>query len=164
VSTPPPVDELLDGWQAAWSGRDRSAFAAVCAPDVHYEDPVCDQPLQGADQIARHAALLWKTFPDARVERTGSRLTDGRYVAAPCKLLGSHRGSLDELPASGRFVIVHGVLVAEVEDSRLTRVRVFFDRYDAAQQLGILPSPGTMGEKALLLLRGFGLRLRGELP
>jgi hypothetical protein len=25
-------------------------------------------------------------------------------------------------------------------------------------QLGVLPRPGTLGEKALLMLRGFGLR------
>jgi steroid delta-isomerase-like uncharacterized protein len=162
VSTPPPVEELLDGWQAAWSGRDRSAFAAVCAPDVHYEDPVCDQPLQGADQIARHAALLWKTFPDARVERTGSRLTDGRYVAAPCKILGTHRGELEGLPPTGRFMVVHTVFYCELDADRrrLWRVRAFFDAYDAAVQLGVLPARGTFGERALLMLRGFGLRSR----
>ena len=33
-------DELLDGWQAAWSGKDPGAFAPLCAPDVHYEDPL----------------------------------------------------------------------------------------------------------------------------
>jgi hypothetical protein len=37
-------------------------------------------------------------------------------------------------------------------------VRGFFDLYDAATQLGVLPGHGTLGEKALLMLRGFGLR------
>ncbi|MCW2967174.1 MAG: hypothetical protein JWM71_946, partial [Solirubrobacteraceae bacterium] len=31
------------------------------------------------------------------------------------------------------------------------------DVYDAAQQLGVLPRHGTVGERALLMLRGFGL-------
>ena len=37
-------------------------------------------------------------------------------------------------------------------------MRAFFDAYDAAVQLGVLPARGTLGERALLMLRGFGLR------
>jgi steroid delta-isomerase-like uncharacterized protein len=158
----PPVEDLVDRWQAAWAGRDRRAFADVCTPDVHYEDPLCGEPLEGPDAVADHAARLWTAFPDARVERTGERLADGRYVAAPCKVLGTHRGELEGLPATGRFVVVHLVCYAELDPrgERLLRVRSFFDAYDAAVQLGVLPGRGTLGERALLMLRGFGLRSR----
>ncbi len=37
-------------------------------------------------------------------------------------------------------------------------MRAFFDLYDAAMQLGLLPQRGTLGERALLMLRGFGMR------
>ncbi|MEA2179879.1 MAG: hypothetical protein QOG77_3176, partial [Solirubrobacteraceae bacterium] len=60
--------------------------------------------------------------------------------------------------ATNRFLIVHGIAYAEVRDERIHRIRVFFDVYDAATQLGVLPRPGTLGEKALLLMRGFGLK------
>jgi hypothetical protein len=92
------------------------------------------------------------------LERTGARLTDGRFVAAPSKLLGTHRAALEGLPATNRFVVVHCVWYCELRHERLLRIRGFFDLYDAATQLGVLPSRGTMGEKALLMLRGFGLR------
>ena len=152
------VDELIDGWEAAWSGKDAGAFEALCAPGVHYEDPLTAEPLEGADAIGGHAERLWAAFPDARLERTGARLTDERYVAAPSKLLGTHRAALEGLPATNRFVVVHCVWYCELRRSRLLRIRGFFDLYDAATQLGVLPSRGTMGEKALLMLRGFGLR------
>jgi steroid delta-isomerase-like uncharacterized protein len=163
VSPAPSADDLVDRWQSAWAGRERRAFAEVCAPDVHYEDPFCAQPLDGPDAIADHAARLWTLLPDARVERTGERLTDGRFIAAPCKLLGTHRGSLDGLPASGRFLVVHLVFYCELDPPRegLWRVRAFLDAYDAAVQLGVLPGRGTLGERALLMLRGFGIRARG---
>jgi steroid delta-isomerase-like uncharacterized protein len=156
------VDELLDGWQEAWSGRDRAAFAAVCTPDVHYEDPACGEPREGLDALADHAARLWQGFPDARVERTGERLTDGRFVAAPLKILGHHRGELDGLPPTGRFVVVQAVCYCELDAARerLFRVRTFFDAWEAAVQLRILPPRGTLSERALLMLRGFGLRAR----
>jgi steroid delta-isomerase-like uncharacterized protein len=154
------VDALLDAFQAAWSDPDPGAFAMVCAPDVHYEDPLTHEPLESPAAIAAHAARLQAGFPDARMQATGPRLTDGRYVAAPVKLLATHRDELEGLPATGRFLIVHGVFYVELdpEGRRLWRIRAFFDLYGAATQLGVLPKPGTLGERALLMLRGFGLR------
>jgi steroid delta-isomerase-like uncharacterized protein len=152
------VDELFDAWERAWSGRDPDAFAAVCLDDVHYEDPFTTEPLEGPAAIARHAKRLWAAFPDARLQRTGERLSDGRFAAAPAKLLGTHRGPLAHLVATKRFAIVHVVFYCELRDERLYRVRAFFDAYGAAVQLGVLPRSGTAGERALLMLRGFGLR------
>ncbi len=154
------LDALLDGFQAAWSDPDPAAFAAVCAPDVHYEDPLTHEPLESPAAVAAHAARLRAGFPDARIEATGTRLTDGRYVAAPVKLLATHRDELEGLPATGRFLIIHGVFYVELdpEGRLLWRIRAFFDLYGAATQLGVLPKPGTLGERALLMLRGFGLR------
>jgi steroid delta-isomerase-like uncharacterized protein len=153
------VNDLVDRLEAAWGGRDAGAFAACCAPDVHYEDPLLREPLEGPAAIGAHAQRLWAGFPDVRLERTGERLTDGRYIAAPAKVLGTHRNDLEGIPPTGRFLVVHVVFYAELDPprERLWRIRAFFDVYDAAQQLGVLPRHGTMGERALLMLRGFGL-------
>jgi hypothetical protein len=157
-----PLDALLDGFQAALVGRDRSAFAAVCALDVHYEDPLTGPALRGCDALGDHFARLWVAAPDTRVETAGERLTDGRYVAAPVRLTGTHSGELPSLPPTRRGFSVHAVLYCELDPprERLWRIRGFFDLYDAAVQLGVLPSHGGMGERAMMLLRGFGLRAR----
>jgi steroid delta-isomerase-like uncharacterized protein len=156
------VDELLDAFQAAWSGRDPDAFAPLCAPDVHYEDPLCP-PLTGPAELGAHAQRLWTAFPDARVEQSGPRMLNGDHVAAPMRVLATHRGELEGLPPTGRFLVVQAVVVVQrhPDTGRLWRIRAFFDAYDAGVRLGILPEPGSLGGKALLLLRGFGLRLRG---
>jgi steroid delta-isomerase-like uncharacterized protein len=152
------VDELVDAWEAAWSGKDESAFAAVCSSKIHYEDPLTTEPLEGLDQFLSHPTRLWAAFPDARLEQTGERLANDRFVAAPSKLLATHRGALGGLPATNRFVVMHCVFYCEIRRNRILRARGFYDLYDAATQLGILPGRGTLGEKALLMLRGFGLR------
>jgi steroid delta-isomerase-like uncharacterized protein len=156
------ADAIADRWQAAWSARDATAFAGVCAPDVHYEDPVCGEPLDGPGALGAHAERLWEAFPDVRLERTGQRLSDGRFVCMPLKLLGTHRGEIEGLAPTGRFVVVHAACYCELDPdrARLWRVRAFFDAYDAAVQLAVLPGRGTLGERALLMLRGFGLRSR----
>jgi steroid delta-isomerase-like uncharacterized protein len=151
-------DRLIDAWEAAWSGKDPEAFLEVCATGVSYEDPLTAGPLRGTDELGRHASRLWGAFPDARLERTGERLASERFVAAPSKLLATHRAPLEGLPATNKFIVVHCVFYCEFERELLYRVRAFFDVYGAATQLGILPARGTLGEKALLMLRGFGLR------
>ena len=125
---------------------------------MQYEDPLTPEPLLGPAAITAHARRLWRAFPDARVNATGERLSDGRFACAPCKVLGTHRGRIGGITPTGRFVVVHAVVYAELREARLLRARAFFDVHGAATELGVLPRPGTMGERALLLLRGFGLR------
>ena len=92
------------------------------------------------------------------MESLGARLTDGSFAVAPVRIVGTHAEPLGALPATHRFLVVPGVFYAELQDGRLHRVRGFYDVYGAGVQLGALPRPGTLGERALLTLRGFGLR------
>lgn len=154
------VDELIDAWELAWSERDRTAFVPLCGPEFHYEDPTTGFPLLGPEELAEHALTLWRAFPDAHMERSGARLRSERFVAAPCKLVGTHLGDLGGLPPSGRALVVHVVFYCELSphETLLRRVRGFFDLYEPAVELGILPRRGSLAERALLLVRGYGLR------
>jgi hypothetical protein len=79
----------------------------------------------------------------------------------PWRALGTHRGDIGaSLPASDRFVSLHGLHYLELSDGLVRRARGFFDLYDAGTQLGLLPARGGMGETVLLMLRGFGVRRR----
>ena len=152
------VDELFDAWERAWSGRTTRAFESVCAVDVHYEDPFTPEPLIGVRALKRHAKQLWRAVPDARVNSTGMRMSNGAFACAPCRILGTHEGEIGRIHPTGRKLNVHAVVYAELADGKLFRVRAFFDVYAAAMDLGVVPKPGTAGERAMLMLRGFGLR------
>ena len=152
------VNELADRWRAGWQG---GGFESCCTPDVSYEDPVAKDLLRGVDALDRHAASLRLAFPDLRIESTAPPILGGHHACFPWKALGTHRGDLGQLlPASERFVTLHGIHYIELDDGAVRRARGFFDLYDAATQLGLLPSRGGMGEAALLLIRGFGVRRR----
>ncbi len=154
------AEALVERFEAAWSARDfASELAATCAPDLHYEDPVTMSPLTGPGALAMHVGRLRTGAPDARLEATGPRLSDGRFVAAPVRLLATNTGQLGEFPPTGRAIVVQAILYCELDDARtrLWRVRAFFDLYDAAIQLGVLPKPGSASARALMMLRGFGL-------
>jgi hypothetical protein len=152
------ADALADQWRVAWEG---AGFEGCCTPDVTYEDPVAVDLLRGVEALDSHAADLRGAFPDLRMEATAPPLFRGAHVCVPWRALGTHRGDLGQmLPASDRFVTIHGLHYLELTDGAVRRARGFFDLYDAAVQLGLLPSRGGMGETALLLLRGFGVRRR----
>ena len=159
MSDPAP---LFAAFEAAWVSKDPAAFAPLCTPDVHYEDPLLPHPIDGPGALGAHAERLWSAFPDVRIERTGPLMAGEGHVADPVKLVATHRGELEGLPPTGRFLVVHAVFVAELDPAgeRIFRVRTFLDAYGAGVQLGIMPERGSMGEKALLMFRGFGLRSR----
>ncbi len=160
------VDQLGDAWLAAWSTGDAESFVPLCAPSVHYEDPLTPVPLRGAGAVGEHSARLKAGLPDLRLEPAGERPAAGRFMAVPWRLRATFTEPLGDLPPSGRPLAMHGLFYCELDGAspdwagqRLLRVRAFFDLYDAAVQLGVLPRRGTLGERTLLVLRGFGLRL-----
>ncbi|MGH2801476.1 MAG: ester cyclase [Thermoleophilaceae bacterium] len=154
------LDGLAERWRSGWHG---GGFESCCTPDVAYEDPVATDPLRGVEELDRHAVTLRSAFPDLRVEATAPPLGRGAHACVPWRALGTHRGDIGAtLPATERFVALHGLHYLELVDGRVRRARGFFDLYDAATQLGLLPARGGLGETALLILRGFGLRRRPE--
>jgi hypothetical protein len=152
------LDELAARWRQAWQD---GGFESCCTPDVGYEDPVAVEPLGGVEALDRHAAALRGAFPDLRVEATAPPLARGDHACIPWRALGTHRGEIGTtVPATDRFVTLHGLHYLELSDGLVRRARGFFDLYDAATQLGFLPARGGLGETVLLMLRGFGVRRR----
>lgn len=149
-------DDLASAWIRAWAGD--GDFADCCTPDVQYEDPVAHEPLRGLEALDAHRSRLRAALPDLRVARTGKPLADGDHACIPWRAAGTHRNGTAALPATNRFVALHGLHYVELTDGQVHRARGFFDLYDAATQLGLLPARGGLGESVLLLLRGFGLR------
>jgi steroid delta-isomerase-like uncharacterized protein len=157
------LEELADRWAAAWEGR--RLFSSCCTPDVGYEDPLTTDPLDGTDLLERHAQRLRTALPGLRLERRAPPLGGGPgegFACLPWRLAGTHRGELAGLPATERYLVVHGVHYAELSDGLIRRARGFFDLHGVGAELGFVPGRGSLAETALLMLRGFGLRRRGE--
>ena len=81
-------------------------------------------------------------------------------MCIPWRALGTHRGDIGQV-LPGDQPLRHAARRCTTwssRDGQVRRARGFFDLYDAATQLGLLPARGGMGETVLLMLRGFGLR------
>jgi steroid delta-isomerase-like uncharacterized protein len=149
---------LAERWRRAWVEATPEAFGECCSVEVFYEDPLAIEPREGLGALAEHAGRLRTALPDMRVEAVGDAVVDDRNGCLPWRLVGTHRGEVGDVPATGRFVTLSGIHYVALVDGRIRRARGFFDLYDAAVQLGMLPKRGSLGESAIMLLRGFGLR------
>jgi len=146
---------VAEDWLAAWATE--GGFAECCTADVSYEDPLTTVPLTGAAQLDGHAAQLRRALPDLAIARTAPVLDGDGHGCIPWKLTGTQDGELGPLPPTEKRLELHGLHYLELRDGRISRARGFFDLYEGAMQLGLLPQRGGLGEAALLMLRGFGL-------
>jgi steroid delta-isomerase-like uncharacterized protein len=149
--------ELADRWRAAWVAATPEAFGDCCHVDVLYEDPLAPEPLEGLAALAGHARRAHAAFPDMRIEPSGPAVVEGDHACLPWRFVGTNKGDMGVLPASDRFLALHGMHYVELRDGDVHRARGFFDLYDVAVQLALLPKRGSLGETALMALRGFGL-------
>ena len=150
------LERLSAQWRDAWL---TGGFDSCCTPDVAYEDPASVHPLRGLEALEDLAATVRGGFPDLRLQATSPALGRDGFVCLPWRAVGTHSGDIGSLlPATGRFLTLHGLHYVELTDGQVRRARGFFDLYEVAVQLGALPARGGLGEAALLLVRGFGLR------
>jgi len=150
------LDSLAERWLEAWLGK--ASFAECCTGDLSYEDPLTAVPLTGPGAMEGHASTMRRVFPDARLERTAEALERGGHACFPWRLDGTHLGDYGPLPATEKPLSLHGLHYVELSDGLVRRARGFFDLYEGSVQLGLLPQRGGLGEVAMFLLRGFGLR------
>lgn len=86
-------------------------------------------------------------FPDGRwtYERP---IRDGEQASAEHRFEGTHTGTLrlpgaPEIPATGKKVTLNASVVLTVHDGKVTRARVYTDRMQLVEQLGLAPAPQT---------------------
>jgi len=136
----------------------RRAFGECCSVDVFYEDPPGDRAARGgwASWRRTRRSCGWRCRTCAS-RRWGEAVIDGRNGCIPWRLVGTHRGDVGDIPHTGRFVTLPGVHYIALVDGRVRRgARLSSTSTDAAVQLGMLPKRGSLGESAIMLLRGFG--------
>ena len=94
---------------------------------------------RGGDRRARRAACA-QAFPDAA---RGARRPSARCAAATPACRGCWTApttaSTRPLPPTGKPLSLHGLHYLELSDGRVRRARGFFDLYEGAAQLGVLP-------------------------
>lgn len=89
---------------------------------------------EGGEDVARYLRERRKAFPDLRTELSALHHSDD-HVIAELWLIGTHRGALGELDATGRAFRVRTACFFEFADADLVGIRVYFDLGSIVRQL-----------------------------
>ena len=75
--------------------------------------------------------------------------------------MGTHTGLLDPpgLAPTGKRVEFDVREIAEIRDGLVSRVRLVVDMAAVMRQLGMLPAPGTRGERAFAMMQRLQIKL-----
>jgi steroid delta-isomerase-like uncharacterized protein len=121
--------------------ENRQDFAATLATFAHprYELVATGEVFDGADAVRGYYASSRATFPDQRNEVRALRHTDDA-VLVEFDLLGTHRGPLRGIPATGKEFRcpMAALFVFEEGGTGIVCERVYFDSATILRQLGLL--------------------------
>jgi steroid delta-isomerase-like uncharacterized protein len=129
---------IAQRWVDGWNSHDVTRILACLTADAVYEDLPLGAVNHGHDEARQFIEFGWAAFPDLRFELTGTAIRDGGGTAE-WTMLGTQKGDLPGLPATGKSFSVRGVSVMELAGDQIRAVRDYWDYATVLQQLGVLP-------------------------
>jgi steroid delta-isomerase-like uncharacterized protein len=154
--------DFAERWQKAWNSRVPEQVTSLCTMDVLWDDPLTDQPERGRAAVEDYLRAVWRAFPDlefswpeapyASVERD--------KLALHWHVEGTMLGPMDPgFAPTGRRAEFDGVDLLELRDGLVCAYTGFFDARGVAQQIGVMPAPGSTAERLAVALQRLGTRI-----
>ncbi|MBA3520336.1 MAG: ester cyclase [Rhizobiales bacterium] len=118
-----------------WSRGNLAAVDELMTRDAVIHEPVAGTP----EDLKAVATTIRAAFPDwhSTVEEM---LVEGDRVAERWTGRGTHQGAFQGIPATGKQVVVPGVVFYRIADGKITEFRGQFNMMSLMQQLGVIPS------------------------
>jgi steroid delta-isomerase-like uncharacterized protein len=148
--------EFAERYVDALNSHDAERLDALVAPDVVWLDPALPETARGVDEVKEFMRRSWAAFPDLRFT-SGPLWLDPHNdsVAWSWRMEGTHQGEIDPpgFAPTGRRIDLDGIDVWDFAEGRIERYRAYYDMALLAQQLGMMPPPGSRGERVGVLLQ-----------
>jgi len=103
-------------------------------------DPLPGQR-QGREGLKEVIAMMRAAFPDIHWV-ADETIASGEKVVTRFTWTGTHRGVFLGIPATGRNVLVKGVVIDRLTGGKMADSRILMDGLGMMQQLGVIPTPG----------------------
>jgi len=114
------------------------------ADDLVKEDFIELDPLpgqqQGREGLKDVLAMMRTAFPDIHWTIT-EMVSEGEKVVSRFHWTGTHRAPFLGIPATGKSVLVNGVVIDRLEAGKMADSRILMDTLSLLQQLGAIPAP-----------------------
>jgi steroid delta-isomerase-like uncharacterized protein len=100
-------------------------------------DPLPGQR-QGREGLKEVLGIMRAAFPDMHWVAE-EMVAEGDTVVTRFTWTGTHRGEFLGVPATGRSVVVKGVVMDQLADGKMSKSRILMDSLGMMQQLGAVP-------------------------
>ena len=139
------VREVFDRGHKAFNDHDVDTLRELYTNDSEFQAPG-GMNFKGRDQIIQFLNGWYQGFPDART-RTTSLIESGDTLVEEGVFMGTHTGvfptPMGDIPPTGKRVEGKYVDVYVIRDGKLVSDRLYFDRMDLMEQLGLVPAAAT---------------------
>ena len=122
----------------AWNSHDMEKVLPFYSPDYIAEDVGQAFLLRGHEGVRAMLDTYWRAFPDLEFTVTDAVVQDGR-LALIWMAEGTHRGTIMNIPPTGRRVVVRGVSILDLQDGLVVRGRYIWDLAGMLRHMGLLP-------------------------
>jgi len=142
---------------AGLAERDLTVSEEMCAPD-YVADFVAVGVFKGREAIRQHFEQLFAAFPDFDIV-ADRVVSDDRTAVVQWRAGGTFNGEpFQGIEATRRRVELRGVDVMEFDNGILQHNMIYYDGATFARQIGLLPAPGSIADKAIQA--GFNARTK----
>ena len=121
-----------------WNGSNFAIVDELLARDY---DGHSSTVIRGPEGAVAFIPRLRAAFPDFQF-RVLDQIAEGDKVATRWKLFGTHEGTFQGAPPSGRRVEMTGITIFRVADGKLIEGWTNEDVHGMLQQIGAVPTPG----------------------
>jgi predicted ester cyclase len=133
--------EIVNRFYDATNRKDWAACAALIDPHCEMWTPAGSG--EGPEAVLSFNRMWAVAFPDYRIISV-RQVASGENVASENRFTGTHSGVLSlptgDMAATGRAVDGPYVGFFRVVDDRIVSQRVYLDRLDIMEELGLVPS------------------------
>ena len=143
--------------------RDLDAVAGLQHDDV-VDDFVAIGVFRGKQAVRDFFEEMFAAVPDLTVTPVRI-LADGDHATVQWQMAGTFSGGpFQGVHATGRRVELQGVDVMHIVDGLLVDNTIYYDGLSFVRQIGMLPSAGSRGDRAMTAAFNAQTDLRGKLP
>jgi steroid delta-isomerase-like uncharacterized protein len=130
--------------EEAYSRGDLSVVDEVAASDLVIHAP--SQDIRGREGAKQYISMLRAAFPDLQFT-IEDQIAEGDTVVTRWIANGTHKGSFQGVPATGRKIRLVGTDIDRMTDGRVVECWAHVDEFGLMQQLGAVGADETRGPR-----------------
>ncbi|WP_227131037.1 ester cyclase [Halorubellus salinus] len=136
TQAPHDLDPRVERGIEAFNDHDVERVLDAFADDGTFYDPLLDDPVSGRE-LREYTAEVFEAFPDLTISVRRVVAATDDDVALELRYVGTHEGSMDGIPATGRRATTETVAVLELGEDGIESWRDYFDQVAFREQLGL---------------------------